>query len=355
MMIYARPRSVVCCLVTGLMALTSGAGLAADESKNETKEETPQYELGSGLRLGNSGIHVGGYGSLEYSASENAKPDFALSHADLFLWWEGQSGLKFFAEVDGEYELATERNPSLGEQRNLSLARLYLDDTLTDAVTVRVGKFLTPIGRWNLIHADPLVWTTSRPLPTKDPFPQSATGAMALGTFSLLGRPIDYNVFVSANGDFHKDVNETEFHRAIGLHFNVPLDDATQVGFSYVNFSQNPDPQNHQDLVGLDLLWSHHGYEVMGEAIRRVSSQGSQSDELGGYLQAAVPLVGRLYGVVRLEGFHQASPEQTIRDGVVGLAYRQSRAISYKAEVDRSVFSTGGGSVSFLASVSVLF
>ena len=355
MMDYARPGIVVCCLVAGLLSLATGASLAADESKNETTEVAPPYQLGSGLRLGSSGLYVGGYGSLEYSAAEHGKPDLALSHADLFLWWEGRSGLKFFSEVDGEYELATERNPNLGEQRILSLARLYLDDTFNDALTVRLGKFLTPIGRWNLIHADPLVWTTSRPVPTKAPFPQSATGAMGLGTFSLLGHSLDYNVFVSANGDLHKDVDETEFHKAVGLHVNAPVDDATQLGFSYVRFSQNPDPENDQTLIGLDLLWSRHGYEIMGEAIRRVSSRGSQNDELGAYLQGVVPMYGRLYGVARLEGYHQALPAQTIRNGVFGLAYRQSRAISYKAEIDRSLSSAGSGSVSFLTSVSVLF
>jgi hypothetical protein len=354
MMYYAHPRIVICCFLAGLLSLASDAGLAADESKNETTA-APPYELGSGLRLGNSGFYLGGYGSLEYSAAENAEPDFAVSHADLFLWWEGQSGLKFFSEVDGEYELATKRDPNLGEQRILSLARLYLDDTLTDAVTVRLGKFLTPIGRWNLIHADPLVWTTSRPVPTKQPFPQSATGAMALGTFSLLGHPLDYNVYVSGNGDLHRDVNESEFHKAVGLHVNVPADEATQVGFSYVRFSQNTDPENDQTLFGLDMLWSHHGYEVMGEAIRRVSSQGSQRDELGAYLQGVAPIYGRLYGVVRLEAYHQALPEQTIRNGIFGLAYRQSRAVSYKAEIDRGLPTTGNDSVSFLASVSVLF
>ena len=355
MICHAHLRVVLCCISAGLMSLAGGAVLAADASKNETSEASPPYELGSGVRLWNSGFYLGGYGSAEYSAAKNAEPDFALSHADLFFWWENRSGFKFFSEVDGEYEAATHRNPSLGERRTLSLARLYLDDTYSDSLTFRLGKFLTPIGRWNLIHADPLVWTTSRPLPTKSPFPETATGAMALGNFSFLGRPLDYSVYVSANGDLRKDPDESEFHKAVGLHFNVPVSDTTQLGLSYVYFSQNPDPENHQRLLGLDLLWSHHGFEIMGEAVRRVSSQGSQSDESGAYLQGVVPVYGRLYGVVRLEGYHQASPEQTIRDGVLGLTYRQSRAISYKIELDRSLYSTGNDSVSFLSSVSVLF
>jgi hypothetical protein len=348
-------RAVFCCITAGLMSLAGGVALATDESKNETNEANPPYELGSGLRLGNSGFYLGGYGSAEYSAARNGKPDFALSHADLFFWWENQSGFKFFSEVDGEYEAATHRNPTLGERRNLSLARLYLDDTYSDSLTLRLGKFLTPIGRWNLIHADPLVWTTSRPLPTTSPFPETASGFMALGNFSLLGRPLDYSVYVSANGNLRRDPDENEFHKAIGLHLNVPVSEETQLGFSYVIFSQNPDTENHQRLLGLDVLWSHHGSEIMGEATRRVSNRGAQSDELGAYLQGAVPVYGRLYGVVRLEGYHQASPEQTIRNGVFGLAYRQTRAVSYKIEVDRSLYSNGNASVAFLSSVSVLF
>src|SRR6267142_3780166 len=225
MICHAHLKTVLCCIAAGVMSLAGSVALATDASKNETKETTPPYELGSGMRLGNSGFYLGGYGSAEYSAAKSAEPDWSLSHADLFFWWESQSGFKFFSEVDGEYEAATHRNPSLGERRNLSLARLYLDDTYSDSLTLRLGKFLTPIGRWNLIHADPLVWTTSRPLPTKNPFPETATGAMALGNFSLLGRSLDYSVYVSANGDLRKDPDESEFHRAIGLHFNVPVSD----------------------------------------------------------------------------------------------------------------------------------
>jgi hypothetical protein len=41
--------------------------------------------------------------------------------------------------------------------------RLYLDYLHSDALATRLGKHLTPIGRWNLRHADPLVWTATRP------------------------------------------------------------------------------------------------------------------------------------------------------------------------------------------------
>src|SRR5258706_4595673 len=101
MICHAHLRVVLCCISAGLMSLAGGAVLAADASKNETSEASPPYELGSGVRLWNSGFYLGGYGSIEYSAAKNAEPDFALSHADLFFWWENRSGFKFFFEGDG--------------------------------------------------------------------------------------------------------------------------------------------------------------------------------------------------------------------------------------------------------------
>ena len=76
--------------------------------------------------------------------------------------------------------------------------RLYGDVNASDQVNLRLGKFLTPVGRWNVIHAQPLVWTTSRPLTTLLPFDAHTTGAMLFG--SLL--PDDTGVTYSVYGQF---------------------------------------------------------------------------------------------------------------------------------------------------------
>ncbi|MFX6815264.1 hypothetical protein ABTH42_18965, partial [Acinetobacter baumannii] len=80
---------------------------------------------------------------------------------------------------------------------HLDLERIYVDWAQADELKFRFGKFLTPVGRWNLIHAQPLVWTTSRPLTTEAAFPTNATGGMVFGTLSSIGQGLDYSVYGS--------------------------------------------------------------------------------------------------------------------------------------------------------------
>src|SRR5258708_34395124 len=85
MICHAHLRVVLCCISAGLMSLAGGAVLAADASKNETSEASPPYELGSGVRLWNSGFYLGGYGSSGDTARRHAGTGVRLSHSDLFL------------------------------------------------------------------------------------------------------------------------------------------------------------------------------------------------------------------------------------------------------------------------------
>ena len=347
------------CLATCL-AIYPLQALADDASKNEAEPENSSYQLGNGLKLGNSGVTLGGYASIEYSDLENTKADLAVSHASLFVSWESPNlPLQFFSEIDSQYQFAADvpnnQSSRLGGEHALSLERLYFNYGFNDALTVRAGKFLTPFGRWNLIHADPLVWTTSRPLITQNLFPDNVTGLMTYGNVAWLGQAVDYSVFSSAGVDLHKTADQDEFRQALGWHLNFPTSENAQIGFSYINFSQQSNQSNHFQLFGADLLWKFREYEVMGEYAYRLSSQGSAFKASGGYLQGVVPLWNKLYGVLRLENMHDQSIGQNTSQYIIGLNYRQNRALSYKVEYLRNFISTDIRPQGVMASVSVLF
>ena len=175
-----------CCLgLLALFALALSSASRAAEDINSQTSTGPSYELGHGLPLANTGFTLGGYTTAEYNHLKDTDPRLTVSHASMFLWWEGPQNFKFFSEVDFENAVATSYQTGDLDARYLSLERLYIDYALNDSVTLRAGKFLTPIGRWNLIHADPLVWTTSRPLVTQSVFPDTTTGIMATGVRTL--------------------------------------------------------------------------------------------------------------------------------------------------------------------------
>lgn len=352
--VYEKAQACLCVFLASAALLAAPPAAAAEAAAGPDAPAPSHYELGRGLALGNTGFTLGGYATARYDDTRGDDPRLTLDHLSLMVWWDNGGRLKLFSEADLEEGVATSR-PRTEDDRFLALERLYLDYTLSDAATIRLGKFLTPIGRWNLIHADPLVWTTSRPLVTRDVFPSNATGAMMLGTVPLAGRDVDYALFVSSGAEWRRKSAEDPFSEAQGLHLNVPLGGALQVGLSFAEFEQESARDDRKRLGGIDFLWRHQGWELTGEAVYRTSSTGADETEKGGFVQLVAPLAGRLYAVGRLEALRFAGADETTRTWVAGLTYRYNRAVSLKAEVVGGNHLPEGAPEGLLASFSVLF
>lgn len=327
---------------------------AADDIQPDSK---PDYQLGQGYRFGESGFTVGGYTSLQYQDLQNSGPgnsQTSLSHLSMFVWWQNESHLKFFSEIDNQNPLSADDQAQDNGQNYLSIERLYFDYTINDGFTVRAGKFLTPVGRWNQIHADPLVWTTSRPLITVNVFPEHISGGMALGNISIAGMPADYMVYSSIGTDIKPDSAEGQFNEAYGARLNLPVNDSLQMGLSYASYEITGASAANEQLLGADFIWSSNGIEISAEGAWRFSSLGSQYNIKGGFLQAVAPVYGRLFAVGRIESVSNGPALNATRLGVLGINYRYSRAVSLKAELIHGINQPINDS-GFLSSVSVLF
>lgn len=299
-------------------------------------------------------LRVGGYAALQYEDLREAGRRIGLSHLSLFVWWEGDTRLKFFSEFDlhGPYTVEADSDASAG--RHLGVERAYFDYFVDDALTLRVGKYLTPVGRWNQVHADPLVWSTSRPLITSDIFPENASGVMATGNVPLLGRQADYAVYASVGQEWRPEPSRQSFHGVHGARLNVPLDKNWQLGLSYAAFEQGQARRSRMRLAGLDFLWSSNGYELSGEALRLSGTGPAGSALSGGFIQGVAPLFGALSGVARIETVRAAQSGGARRHAALGLHYRRG-AVAYKAELVRGDVPFLNAPVGLLSSVSVLF
>ncbi len=313
------------------------------------------YTLGQGLRVGDTGLTLGGYGSLQFQHGSDADARASLSHLSMFVWWEGESRVKFFSEFDNQAKHTAEHEAEPGEARYVSIERAYFDYTVSDALTLRAGKYLTPIGRWNQTHADPLVWTTSRPLITRDLFPDNATGLMALGSLPLFGRQAEYVFYTSVGSELRPDPAQDAFNDTYGARLSVPISDQLQIGVSYANFEQRGPRDEQLRLLGADFFWTAHGLELSGEALYRRSSQGLRRDAKGGFVQAVLPVTQRLCAVARLESIDNPAMPNSGQRAVLGLNFRSSRALSYKLELVRDINHDHGSPLGLLSSVSVLF
>ena len=345
--IIGRPlRAVALALVT--------LGAAAAEPAPEPEAG---YGFGRGLRLGDSGFTLGGYLTGEYQRRRDGRAQLRSSHASLFFWWQGlEDRLKVFGEVDQENALVERRGPAGGQgtqdEERLSLQRLHADWAVGDAATLRLGKFLTPVGRWNVAHAGPLVWTTNRPLLTQSVYPRNVTGLMASGRWTLAGRAVEASFYASQGQEWDADPRQDPFASVRGLRLLAQLDADWQAGASWARYEQRGSRGEPRSLAGLDLLWARHGWELQAEWLRTQARRplprppggpGSPGPGLpaaalrvepgqGTYVQGVAPLPHALALVARLEWLNDSAFDQAFRQQTLGLVWRPAPALTLKVE-----------------------
>jgi len=343
------------------------------------------YQLGKGYPLADSGISLGGYASTHMEALGPAA-SLNLSSLSLFVSWDNGSKLRFFSETEAENTLTLGNRQTLASsernEANLHIERLYMDYLATDNLTVRVGKILTPVGQWNLIHVDPLVWTTSRPVATTNLFADYATGVMLQGVIS--GGEEQYLEY-SLYGDYSSSLvlsQETapNFDNAQGLRLRYHLNDNLQLGLSYVDFALQNSTAIRNHLAGFDLAWSYQRFAINSEIVYRNNNFSSRSTpELEpinggiplpttetpyflfnrqnmwqGYLQGICPLTSTLYAVGRYEYFDQAILP-TGQAEILGLTYRPKPPLAIKLEYRQGSHNGNLAPSGLFASFSVLF
>jgi hypothetical protein len=330
---------------------------AFDAGADEPALSDINYRLGDGFQIPGTGINVGGYATGSYVDPQHAPPRLALDNVSLFVWWDGDNRWKFFSEVELEnafYSRSSSRRDQFQDNGYLSLERLYVEYALTGTSEIRAGKFLTPIGHWNLIHATPLVWTTSRPLVTTLVFPTNMTGVMLTQTLPNLGNGVDYSIYAAGSGELHPNPSQDPFSSAVGAHVDIPLMAGSQLGFSLADFEQSKSRPERKQLAGVDFTWARNRYEFSAEAVYRFSDIGAAYDEKGAFLQMVAPLTDRLYAVGRYETFRTAAERSATRLFVTGLNYRVTPALVLKAEWVASHNNHIGAPDGLLCSISVL-
>ena len=219
------------------------------------------YKPGAGLRLGDTGLSLGGYSRVDLSRDEGGPARLAIEDLSLFTIWDPVPRFRVFSELEAEDAAHVDDHGRGGtSEHKFTLERLYGDVAFSDRVNLRVGKFLTPIGRWNLIHAAPLVWTTSRPLVTIVPFATHTTGVMLFGNLDTNGS-ITYSAFGQFVDSFETSSEELNpADRSAGFRLELSPSSTWAIGTTYTGANRHS-AWNH--LGGADALWRKQPVEIM--------------------------------------------------------------------------------------------
>src|SRR2546428_2265361 len=196
-----------------------------------TRAGDVRYTPGRGVRAGDTGLTLGGYVALDLTRDEGRPARFTFETLGLLFVWDPMPRLHLFSEFD-----VVDQDEPGEPRRTFVTPRLYGDVAASDWLNLRVGKFLTPIGRWNLIYARPLVWTTSRPLLPALPFDPISTAWMLFGSLFPRAGTLTYSLY----GQFTDQFGEPEgqpVDRSVGGHLEHASLGGWSVGGPYLAFT----------------------------------------------------------------------------------------------------------------------
>jgi hypothetical protein len=100
-----------------------------------------------------------------------------------------------------------------GESRytGFNLERAWGEIRFNQYLNLRVGKFITPAGIWNVDHGSPVILTVKQPYQTTTIpiFPVSQVGAMGLGKVFFGDHDLEYMLYVSSGSSLENDLENT--------------------------------------------------------------------------------------------------------------------------------------------------
>lgn len=267
-----------------------------------------------------SDFSFGGYSSAGIQIAPGGEASAALNEISLIIGWDGGGRWKFFTELELEKPFTwREGTPVTSKYAYVDVERLYADFNITGGLNLRGGRFLTPAGRWNLLHAAPLVWTATRPGATERLFPLALNGVMLHGSTTWGDKAIEYAAYAEMLHDMTDERDEIPFEDTRGLRLTLSSGLA-DIGLSLMRFHEDRQDRPEYRLLGLDFFKVVNGWEFSGEAYIRERSGGHDGGS-GGYLQGVAPLGGQWFAIARVENLRDPDGP-TVGRWLLGTAWR---------------------------------
>lgn len=309
------------------------------------------YTLGEGVQVGALPLYLGGYFSMEYSKSQELQhysvDDIAL------LSYGSYNRFSYLLELEFTefYVRSNDNNITKSTQdHTLHLERIYLDYNLNENYSLRLGKYNSPVGFWNLLPINVLRETTSSPVSTEILFPKFTTGLDA--SYSSFDAGLfKVDLLLQHNDGLDESYNNynVDQHYALGLGYeqdNISL----KINGGYFHLDDTS-IQTERYYLLISGKYEKEKYQFMAE----LGSQRSQdrfTTEYAGYLQGLYRLSPKHIAIARVESYSDKVSDETENLLVMGYTYRPLYPIALKAEYQLHSQSRDN---QFLCSFSMLF
>ncbi len=313
-----------------------------------------EYHAGRGLRVGDTGLTIGGFAIADAERLEGGESRGGIDTVDFLISYDPLWFVHLFADLQVDQFLQWESGERGAQSDPHSkFERLYADLGWNDQLNLRVGKFLTPFGRWNQVLAEPLLWTTSEPLIVEDVFDETQSGAMVWGTFFPRGQALSYGLYGTFFNHLSPDSDEPPANHSVGARLEWTGPGGSSIGASYVATEPPHGAWNH--LGGLDALWRPHDrVELSGELL---FGEGTRANggQWGLYAQAVVETIPKIYLIGRYDHFDLPGSSRRVDLFTVGAAWTPTYYLRLKVDYRIADHLDEHSEPGLRASFSVLF
>lgn len=240
-----------------------------------------------------SKLTLGGYGEIHANWEEGGDDIFDIHRLVMYVGYEFADWIKLTSEVELEHAFV---NDGDGE---ISIEQLYVDFLFADAVNVRAGRVLAPMGIINQKHEPTLFFGVERPGMDKNIIP-STWSLDGIGIFGFPLSWLSYEAYIVAGLDGSQfrandgvrkgrikergDLNDPAFTGRLDffpfVDADLPADQDLRVGVSgYYGGTDNVDEGGGNGIDNTFHMYSaDFEYDVSRFQFRGVVAHGENSD-----------------------------------------------------------------------------
>lgn len=283
------------------------------------------YQLGQGLQVGN--YSLSGYTNLEVIDRFGSPSRLDVDDLSLFASGRVNQWVNPFTEL----ELASHtliRQGGGAVEGDFIVERFYNDVKLSESDILRVGKILTPLGEWNVVHAAPLVPIITRPYAAIRGFDAYLSGINWMHN-SADGAMPDVQLYWQPDNEwFKRPVTQTirNFHNVIGGHINKSMGMKDKFGASFQH-GQLIETGEMFTLFGLDASQSFGKLTLQSEAITaKFSGTAARAHdaESGLFALADYAITPQWHGIVEGEYYQDHTKTPSSRSTMLAVNYKPS-------------------------------
>jgi hypothetical protein len=287
-----------------------------------------KYELGKGISLGKTPIYVGGYFSLNYEKSEEEE---SYSLDDLaFLSYARFEKISYLLEL--EYKelystLYTDEQTIHSSNTKLYTERAYIKYDYNQNYSLRLGKFNSPIGFWNVVPINIFRETTSTPKSNAILFPKFTTG-IDIEYHSYAKGELALHLLVQNNDDIDTEYNNYHLKKHYGIGIAYDLQNY-RVQFNS-GFFQTQESNEKLSYFLLSLKYESDYFELLAEVGKQFSST-TPTPHKGSYIQGSYHITQKHSAIIRLESY-KALQESEDLFSVFAYKYSPLEPVALKIE-----------------------